>query len=622
MKKTAVVIYKSEQVRLLPDLIASRAGEACEVIACGADIEYLLEARGVAYRSAKEFLTLHPYERLRMAREMSETIMHDEVLGFFSHDGISLGRLYMPSLFYYLTTFLYYFDIASGALKGYDAAVTWVSTGKDNPSLATLERLTARALADGMRMVCNEEGREYAEIPVEEPDARLRGALFALTRTAFGTAMRVLNALVSMAPRKPIRIIASDYWRNISSLMRELPESELVLLDRAESREVGLRGIWRHRMRFQHAESFLSLGARRAAADAPQRFAEGWEKAREGHAPFMRAHFKGYSLTPVLETVMRRFIERSGKVVANIDGARAMLSALKPDLVMVRASVSAQTHFAVLCEVARQLGIPSLEVQHGIFSVGPETETVFRSAEYIADYGPLEQKIWREHTYAARSTFIDVGSPRFDPYIEKGVTREPAADGRFKILHIAPPWFPGSWNDSWDLVTYFETFAAAVRDIPHVHVTVKLRAGPAGSEFYREAIRRAFGDIPYSIAQKESLADVLPDADLVVTCHSTAILESLLAHRPTVLDASLPVYTRLARNDFVPHRAEGAFLVAESPDELRTMVAGLASDPASRRALAERGRRFMAAHYLFEDGKSSVRLADAIRALVGARRER
>jgi hypothetical protein len=46
--KTAVFIYESVQVDALPDLLKELgAAEAYDIIACGADIEFLLEEKNI-----------------------------------------------------------------------------------------------------------------------------------------------------------------------------------------------------------------------------------------------------------------------------------------------------------------------------------------------------------------------------------------------------------------------------------------------------------------------------------------------------------------------------------------------------------------------------------------------
>jgi len=300
------------------------------------------------------------------------------------------------------------------------------------------------------------------------------------------------------------------------------------------------------------------------------------------------------------------------EVVIHIEGTFTMMESLKPHVLIVRASISAQWHFAMLCEVARNLGIPSIEIQHGVFSVSEDSLSTDHAAEFIAEYGPIERELWHAHQYAPRSRAIDIGSPRFDAYHSKnGLKREEP----LTVLHIAPQLTPGEWIDSYEVFTFFKTMADAAREIPGIHVIIKLRAGDSDSTFFHNVIKRTFGGVSHEIASREPLLTLLDRADIVVSCHSTAVHEALAARRPVILDTTLTMHKRLVPIDFGPHIKEGAVLFADGSAELSELLKRL-SNPNEREALSKRAAQFMEKNYLFSDGKSSLRLADAIRDLV------
>jgi hypothetical protein len=602
--KTAIFVFEAAQVALLPRLLET-AGQAVEIIACGADIEFLLEEKKIPFRSARTMLTMHPYERLAHCNVLSQQIMETKAFAFFKHRDIDIAALFTPTLFYYLTYFLYYLDLIISTLETneYYNAVLIPSQVTLLPAAGLLAEFNLTAFADALTLVCRRKHitlQKYKNVK----------------RKLFGLSLSLLNGYMRFfVPHKKIRLLGSEMWKNINTLMDELPDSELILIDRAEALKIGWRTIIKHRMQFVHADSFAPRSVRLMAHKKTLEFKATWQTEKQNHTKFLEYAFRNYSLTKIFDSAIERFLDDSERVIRDIDATFAMYKHLQPTVVMVRAGTSAHTHFPIMCEVARQLHIPSLEIQHGIFSIGRETETSNRAAEYIAEYGPHERELWQKHGYAKRSTFIDIGSPRFDPFISNDAMRKPLNDGNFKILNIAPPWYIGAFNDSWDILEYFRTTANAVRGIPNAKVTIKLRATNQGEVFYREAIKRAFGDVPYDIVLYESLVELFPKADIVVSCHSTALLEALLSHKPLILDASLPVYTELARNDFEAYRNAGAFEVAETQDELRLIVQKLASNESARTLLSNRAATFMHEKFLFEDGKSSKRLADFIQTL-------
>jgi hypothetical protein len=620
--KTAIIIYDVSQIEELSKLLSRlMPDETYDLVTFGADIEFLLEEKKISYVSARDMATLDPYERLVLSRKISESLMLSDAFSFFTHQGVNIARLFIPNLFHYTTSCLYYLDMTQSILeRGYSRIIiSSPKTPEAPPASAVLEKFKIWTIPDVLRAVCEKKNIQLDIIAPRAANNHIndytRMFFFFLKRQLFGLGINALNIYVRLrVSRKKIRILGSELWKNISPCMEALPEAELLLLDRTQSFSIGLRAIMRNRIRFIHSDGFLSYKERYAARTRAEEFKKLWEQKKKDHVELNSLMFRNFPLVFLFEPVLQKIVSAGENVILQIEGSLAMLKQIQPDAVIVRASASSQTHFAVLCEAARLKKIPSIEIQHGIFSVGRETETSDRSAEYIAEYGPHERILWEEYKYAPRSKFIDVGSPRFDEYVPKTAAAT-LDDGTFKILHIALPLVPGSWNDSWDVCTYFKTMAEAVRDIPNVHVTIKLRASRAGESFYREAIRQAFGTTPYTIAMFEPLVDLIPKADLIISCHSTALLEGLLMGKPVVFDASLPLYAPMAHNDFKLHIAAGSFVCADTAHELQNAVHKLAGDPNERKQLAERGTQFMQKNYLFSDGKSSLRLANAIRGL-------
>jgi len=620
--KTAVFIYQATQVTKLPDLLTTLKGGEYPVIACGADIEFLLEEKNIPYCSARPLRRVSPSERLIVAKNIGETVLQAEAFSFLSYRGISLSRLLTPSLQYYLSHFLYYLDIVASALEEpYDRVVLYASDVQEILAPGVLDNFHTQSLPDAVRLVCKKRGIRVDTFSAFHYRSHYRDFLnkqiFNLKRALFGYALWALNTYVRIViPEKKIRILASEYWKNIESFMPKLPEGELALVDRTQVFVMGFDAITRHRAQFVHGDDFVDASTRRRAREESQRFMEQWKQVLHKNTALQEASFRDYSLLPILQKALEHMVVMSEKLVRDIDGTWAMMERLRPDIVLVRASTSAQTHFAVLCEVARLHNIPSIEIQHGVLSVFEGDFTNNPMSEYIAEYGPLERRQWTENNYAKKNKFIDVGSPRFDVYIDQQATREREPDGLFKVVHFAPAFAPGSWNDTYDVVDYYHTMADAARYISNVHVVLKLRPGHADEAFLRETIRRLFAGIPHTIAQFEPLVEILKDSDAVVSYHSTALLEALLSHRPVIYDATIPIYKLLAEADLKPHVAAGALIIAGTQTTLTDTLMRLSRDAHERRELSLRAERFMRENYLFHDGKASERLVACVRSLV------
>jgi hypothetical protein len=617
--KTAIFLYTPEHVHLVKHHF-SLNDDAFEVLACGADIELLLEQESIKYRSLKGARTLSTVDRLTYAGTLGEHALRSPRLSFFSHKGVHVGGLLLPALQYYLGNFLYYFNIAEEALKEYTRVIVPSPEIPRGAGIGVLEVWNARACSDAVELVCTQRGIHYERVisplAIQTLKETVRSQAFTVKRAVFSMALSFFNAFSRVTRRpKPIRILASELWKNIAPLMDALPESELVLLDRAEFFQIGVWRALRHRMRFLHIDQYLTRSMRREATEVAEQWKQEWCTAKEEHLQELEKEVSVKIPFTHLGAVLDYCVALGERLVCDIEAAWAMLERTRPQIVMVRAGISVQTHFAMLCEIARLQGVPSLEVQHGILSGAPHDFSRNPSSEYIAEYGPIVREELEKHAFAPRSTFVDIGSPRFDALALTEPTRASLEGGVFRVLHVGPPLAAGGWNDSYDVADYFTALGRAVREIPNIHIVIKLRASRIGEDFFRKVIARAFEDASYEVALFEPLKELLPNVDAVVSCHSTALLEALLAGKPLVIDATLPIYRSFSRIDLGRHEKEGALIIAESQEQLSTALKKLSMNDAVRAEMVACAEKFMAAHYLLYDGESSSRLAKLVKTL-------
>ncbi len=618
--KTVVFLFEPAHAAALSYLPVPHPNEKRVFVACGADVEFELEKRGIAFRSARSLRSMPVSERLVFVDTLGAALLTSPAFSFFVHRGIHIGRLFTPALQFYLARVLYFLDIIASALEedSYDHAIALPPLARRTPTGIALEEFIAQRFLDAVRLACAHRG-----ITLVVPDIGIARAAcsFGVERVAFGYALHAANVFVARLVRpKPLRILASEQWKNIAPLMRELPESELVLLDRTESLAAGIAAILRNRIRFWHREDFISPAIKRTAADAARVFAHTWEQVKPTHDALRDAAFRGYPLAPLLSRVLAHVVGEGGtQAVRDIESVYRMYEHARPDIVIVRAGVSAQTHFAVLCQVARALRIPSLEIQHGAFYFGPGSYSRDRAAEYIAEYGPLVRTQLKTVGYDDAHLF-DVGSPRFDGYEQILPAQRRAAHEPLHLLCVSPRVAPAFWTDSYDVSTYFEAVAQAARALPGTSVTIKLRPVGTDERFYREAIRRAFAGVPYAVAHYEPMQELFVAADVVVSGYSTALIEALLCGRPTVyFSAGLATYDYHASVGEQKAAIDARSLaLARTPAELAAILTRFAAVPGERERLAGAARAFAAKNYSF-DGGSAERLAKLIRSLAERR---
>lgn len=629
--KTAIFIYELGQIGAITSFLSSvseNERESCMVVALGADIEFALREHGIPFQSGRGLRSMEHIDFMTYVEKIGREVLDDPTFSFFSYRGVKLTDIFMPILQLYLLTILYFIDVLTTLAETYPQykkIVVFPSTDIVLETAGILAPLSARAATDAARVVGEKHAIEIVIPAMERLQTRadvLRvrktAVSFYVQRRVFGWALALLNMCIAVTrPAKGIRILASDYWKHISPLMKELPEGEVLLLDRAESFRAGLAAIWKYRMQFIHIDNFLTRSMRKNVSRQVDAFVKQWKDVRHDNAILHGAGFKDITLAPLIEMVLQEIIIKGGKqAVSTIDGTYALCEKMRPDIVLVRASVSGQIHFAILCSVARQFGIPSVEIQHGLFYLGQSSFINRPAAEYVATYGFLASEGLKRLGYTDERLF-NIGSPRFDAYktLREKEKQTPAKrdPGLFTVTCIVPAVLPQSWSDSYEIVDYLSNLASAVAHIPNVFVIFKLRPIADNEFFFRKAITQAFGDIPYKIAQYEPFIDIIAESNAIITIYSTTVLEGLISGRPLVYNGTLAMHDAIGK-EFIQYAEAGALIKVKTPQELKTALESLAHDQKLCATQVERADAFIGQNYSF-DGTASRQLAERIRAL-------
>lgn len=589
------------------------------LIPLDAEVDYALTKKGIAFQSGKDYRTPDTAHVI-LGEEWTSSIFESEQWSFFIYRGVSLGQLYFLQLQGYLSRVLYYVDIVSNVIAKHPRARRLIvfPSPRERPAMERcLTGYMINAVVDVVTTLSEQSGKEIL-VPQESHSARVqnRHTLFILKRMLFGWGISVLNTVTALVRRpQRIRILASDHWSNLAPALHYLDSAEVIFTDRQEMFRAGIANMWKFRMRFLHLDAF-SPRISGEQKPAQELFIREWQSV-QARSDWSEFSFRGFSIQPLLVRALDSIVKESfAKTPKDIDDAHALVARLKPHVVMLRATVSSQTHFSILAQVAHTQGIPSVEMQHGIMYLGPGSMDKRHSAEFIGVYGRFvqnEMKLEREE----KSTPIIIGSPRFDVYARlKKSTKTGGAKEIQKntFLCIAPLVFLEASTDSYDVVEYFRVIASALQKIPNAHAILKLRAGPNRDPFLRTTIQTLFEGIPYTIAQFEPLSDLYPQADVVISCYSTAALEALQCGKPLVYLGLCSLDNMMGLHHFLKYVEEGAMRIASSKKELEHILVELAN-PMARKDLSEKAIAFLTREYAF-DGKASERTAQFIETVV------
>jgi len=132
--------------------------------------------------------------------------------------------------------------------------------------------------------------------------------------------------------------------------------------------------------------------------------------------------------------------------------------------------------------------------------------------------------------------------------------------------------------------------------------------------FYDTTVANVFEGMSYRIAQYESLAELYPQADIVVSHYSTATLEALQCSKPLIYFGVSPGFDLMAKVHFALYEQQGVMMIVKTREELARVIQMLAQDPRARERLSRAATVFLEKEYAF-DGKASERAAALIASL-------
>ncbi len=617
--QTALVLYERAQVEALSEFLAAHPALEPLIFAIEADVEPLLRAKGIQFRSAGDYPQRGIEEGFALAEQWTNAFFFSPRLSFFNYKNIHLGILFAQAFQEYMERVRYCTERVGTFIDAHPTIGTLVvfPPGGIVPSTAgALAVREHRVFVECAELVCRSRGVTTV-IPVPKltsfMQGRLRFVVFMTKRWIFGRGLGCINLCMRILRPRALRIVVSDYWSHVDTTIAHLPDAELTFLDRREVQRVGWRSMFKHRMRFMHVDQFITRRARHIAKERASTFCYEWKHlcTKSEHLPAV--DFLGYSLLPqAIRAIDDIMGPAAQKAVQHIEATYRMLEKLHTNLVLLRASVSGQTHFAILPLVAKELHIPSLELQHGLEYLGPGSMSRRHAAEYIAVYGPYIRAELEALGYSAHN-LLEAGSPRFDRYQQRISASSHGSDA-FVVVCIVPDVLPTQLVDSYNARAYLTEIARALQSVSNVKAIIKLRSGPDHEEFFRREIAMAFANIPHMVAQYEPLQDLFEQASAVISCYSTAVLESLQCNKPTILFGLNPAEQKMFQFHFSSYVARGVLFVAATKEELMKDIALLAQDSRVGEQMRASAREFLATEYRF-DGHAAERIAAYIRKL-------
>src|ERR1043166_9452486 len=149
----AIFIYEPEQIPVLEQVL-NHARDGFAVVALGLDVEFELEAKGIACISGRELRKTSTPERMAYINAAVEKLVTE--LDFFSYQGVPFGRVFAPTLKEYLLRVHYYADMIAAfahANAGLREMCVLGTAVRVLETAGVLGRLEADAVASAARCV-------------------------------------------------------------------------------------------------------------------------------------------------------------------------------------------------------------------------------------------------------------------------------------------------------------------------------------------------------------------------------------------------------------------------------------------------------------------------------------
>jgi len=389
-------------------------------------------------------------------------------------------------------------------------------------------------------------------------------------------------------------------------------------------RLAGYESARRHAMSCIRPDDCLDEGARARVRCAMDQMQAEWKLRQDD---IVAAVSEGCILPPSAVRLLIRFLlqHHVPQTLSRIEATNQLFQDHTFDVVLTR--IDARDTYRIVPLVARQCGVPSITVQHGI--IGTQ-DTAYGFIPIVSDklavYGPGTRQVL-EDVGESPDRIAEVGSARFDRY-QNDASSDPLEDNSpnpMTVLVVVPSVIVGMTrsfiNRLWtscDVQDCAAAVGALLREEDDVHVIVKFHPSDSQADCHRGMFQREAGDHTgrLQICFKEPIEPLVQRAGIVVSARSTVGLEAMLNGIPLV-EMDFKESTRNARD----MKNAGAARVARDARELVQQLRELMNDPECRADQISKAGQFVRDKYLF-DGQASARTAALIEDMIATARDR
>ena len=630
--KILIIIYEVKQIDQILEYLNNEkiSINTCHIVAIEYGVERELLKRSIAYTSLTDYISLDAdLERQLHLTELTAKSFHEHrAMDFFVNKNIRLGEIIEILFQFYLDQLIYGFYICDKIIKSsprissmlvpYSTVAIWSTSSPLVPS-------DLNVMPTAFKYYAEVKGIAFVNLGNKEV-LRLKISLFKQLKDKILKAMLYAHNIVVefLVSPKPIKIFVSDYWRHIQPFITKMDDVELIVMDKSEAPKIGLRQIWKHRMRFYHPDDFKTKEDAIKAESVMRTFSVEWDKARTNtdfHKLFIYDDIPYWSVVePILRLLITGNYARS--MVSDSIYLEKLLIKNKINRALLRATSSRQYHFLITARMAEGLDIPSIELQHAVAITEPTSAYSLLGSRYLAAYGKRTRDARVQNHGYDPNRIVPVGSPRFDRYIRdmsKGFDREEtlkklSLDPSRPVLMVNVPHiselgrsYYGGSSRLYDVIKLLKEVALLQKDVEGLQIILKFRPkwfGPQYKMYLEEIFAGNMKDV--AVAEFEDVSKLMRSSDIITSGYSTMVIEALINKTPVIL-YPLRKWARAFRELF-----KGTVLDAHSQSELTVLIKKLLNDADYRKNVVKDMELFLKEEYSF-DGKASERIMSLLR---------
>lgn len=302
--------------------------------------------------------------------------------------------------------------------------------------------------------------------------------------------------------------------------------------------------------------------------------------------------YSGIKIWDILKDDITYFFDKGfSKLAFGIAYFQRVIDTVKPDILIVGDDRATPVRSHVL--LAKKMGIPVLEIQHGMIII-QATPMDTPLSDKIAAGGDYSKKVYM--TFGAKKEQIIVtGWPKLDKYVKwKESLTGKHKDGT-DILFATQP------EDTKLILDSIDTIGSFIEDSTHFRLIIKPHP-TENSKIYNPILKKYKNVILHK--SSEDFSSLIASSDILVTLISTVAIEAAVLDKPIIC-----IDTTNKESMFA---SSGIAMEVKNLEELIPAIKDVLYNEDTRQKLADARAKFVYEHAYKQDGKASERVANLI----------